>query len=155
MGGRRGEALDAESASHLSRFQANVLSWDYWGLRAGRKPAALRPVPPRFSSFKARRGRRRRQPPRRTEPLPRPAGLAAAQPPRRAEPPAAAARRSRRRASPLTRAQEYVDVFEPLILEECRAQVLRGEARSALRRRRRRCSRARRRTTSRPSTSPC
>jgi hypothetical protein len=26
-------------------------------------------------------------------------------------------------------AQEYVDVFEPLILEECRAQVLRGEAR--------------------------
>jgi hypothetical protein len=44
--------------------------------------------------------------------------------------------RKPRKAVPLRRVparfssfKEYVDVFEPLILEECRAQVLRGEVR--------------------------
>ena len=45
-------------------------------------------------------------------------------------------RKPRKAAVPLRRVptrfgsfKEYVDVFEPLILEECRAQVLRGEVR--------------------------
>ena len=46
--------------------------------------------------------------------------------------------RKPRKAVPLRRVptrfssfKEYVDVFKPLILEECRAQVLRGEVRRA------------------------
>ena len=107
--GRRADVLDAESSAQLTAFQSTVLSWSFYdlgGAADAARQAQLRDVPASFASFQAR------------------AQLLGD---------FSAVQRVCLALVCLTRcaAQEYLDVFEPLVLEECCAQVIRGgEARA-------------------------
>lgn len=137
--------MDADSMSMLSRMQQRVLSWDYFTLGSDEEAAhaaQLRPLPTTFANFQARaaalsRRRHRSLPPRLAPSLLAPAGSAFAQlhlqaaayPPHPSALPTPIA--SSNHLAKHLFLQEYVEAFEPLILEECTAQILRGEARRA------------------------
>jgi hypothetical protein len=104
--GRRADVLDSESSAQLTAFQSTVLSWSFYdlgGAADAARQAQLRDVPASFASFQARALEK--------------ADFSAVQ---------GISWRVLLWCLTRSAAQEYLDVFEPLVLEECCAQVIRG-----------------------------